>query len=283
MWVGVMAGRRGGDDLDDLSATFALDDALDDDNDDADADAADADAADADADASEPAPAQQKKAGRKRKAQEAGDDDLVSWLGRNGGTIGELTQLEELCGGLHQACPLLEALPSRSALRSIKATGSILVLCSSAARCLELVRAVKAKLRCPVAKLFAKHMKLVDQLEELRRDKPVRRIRTSLRATPRRHHRMGSRRQVVCVGTPHRVAELLRSAQGLRASAVRLILVDGTPDRKMFTMLTQREASQGLKDVMQAHFLSSSSAATRPGAELTMRLVNYAPPVYSAP
>jgi len=69
-------------------------------------------------------------------------------------------------------------------------------------------------------------------------------------------------------------------AGALRASAIRLVLVDGTPDAKAFTMLTQLESSAALRDLMETHLLSSSAAAAADG-ELSVRLFTYTAPKYA--
>ena len=57
------------------------------------------------------------------------------------------------------------------------------------------------------------------------------------------------------VGTAHRAAQLLAATHkgALRASALRLVLVDATPNAKAFTMLTQPEASAALRELLEAH------------------------------
>ena len=207
-----------------------------------------------------PDPTSKKAKSAKRKREAAADvgDALVSWLSRGSGGADAIARMEQVSGG--PPLPLLEVAPSRSSLRGppTRAPGSVLVLCSSALRCVEVIRALKATLRCSVAKLFAKHLKLGEQLEELARETPV-----------------------VCVGTAHRAAQLLGSthAGALRASAVRLVLVDCEPDAKAFTMLTQLESSTALRELMETHLLTSSAAAA--DGELSVRLFAYTAPKYA--
>ena len=84
------------------------------------------------------------------------------------------------------------------------------------------------------------------------------------------------------VGTAHRAAQLLAATHkgALRASAVRLVLVDATPDAKAFTMLTQPEASAALRELLEAHLLGSGAAAAA-DAELSVRLFTYTAPKYA--
>ena len=213
-----------GDNLDDLSNVFAMD------------------GDDGPTPKAEPAAKAKKK--RKRAAEEEVEpvgSDVVQWLRRRGGQPEALSRLEEACAGALAPIQLLNALPKdRRTFHAEYGAGSVIVLCMSATRCLEVVRALKAKHRCAVAKLFAKHIKLKEQLVELAQETPM-----------------------ICVGTPHRVGELLDSIHkgGLRASAIRLLLVDGKADLKSFTMLTHFEASKQLKGLMESHLLTDKSAA----------------------
>ena len=199
-----------------------------------------------------------KTAKRKREIEADTDQPLVSWLTgcRPPPTAEAIARMAQLSGG--PPLPLLEVAPSRASLRGL-APGSVLVLCSSAVRCVEVIRALKATLRCTVAKLFAKHLKLAAQLEELKALTPA-----------------------VMVGTAHRAAQLLAATHkgALRASALRLVLVDATPDAKAFTMLTQPEASAALRELLEAHLLGSGAAAAADG-ELSVRLFTYTAPRYA--
>ena len=199
-----------------------------------------------------------KTAKRKREVEADTDHPMVSWLTgcRPPSAAEAIARMEQLSGG--PPLPLLDVAPSRASLRGL-APGSVLVLCSSAVRCVEVIRALKATLRCSVAKLFAKHLKLAEQLEELKELTPA-----------------------VMVGTAHRSAQLLGATHtgALRASALRLVLVDGTPDAKAFTMLTQPESSAALRDLMETHLLTSSAAAAADG-ELSVRVFTYTAPKYA--
>ena len=130
-----------------------------------------------------------KTAKRKREIEADADHPMVSWLTscQPPSTAEAIARMERLSGG--PPLPLLDAAPSRASLRGL-APGSVLVLCSSAMRCVEVIRALKATLRCSVAKLFAKHLKLAEQLEELKELTPA-----------------------VMVGTAHRAAQLLGATQ----------------------------------------------------------------------
>lgn len=233
-----------GDNLDDLSNVFAMDDGPS-----------------LGQAAAEPAPKAKKK--RKRAAEEEEDEpvgsDVVQWLRRQGGDPEALSRLEAACEGVSGPIHLLDALPKdRRTFHAEYGPGSVIVLCMSANRCLEVVRALKAKHRCAVAKLFAKHIKLKEQLAELAQETPA-----------------------ICVGTPHRVCELLDARKGgLRASAIRQLLIDGKPDVKSFTMLTHFEASKQLKGLMESHLLKT--AATPESAPLSVKVFQYDAPTVSS-
>jgi hypothetical protein len=94
----------------------------------------------------------------------------------------------------------------------------LLVLCSSAIRATQIIKSMCAKLiKCKIAKLFAKHFKVEEQMEMLSKE-----------YSP------------IALGTPNRVAKLIElGALSLRRTV--LVLVDVTPDSKQFNILTLNE------------------------------------------
>lgn len=91
----------------------------------------------------------------------------------------------------------------------------ILIICSSAQRATEIIRDISAKIiKCRIVKLFAKHIKLAEQIETLSKE----------------YH-------PVAVGTPHRVHDLIHLG-ALSLSRLQLCLIDHTADSKNFTVLT---------------------------------------------
>jgi hypothetical protein len=94
----------------------------------------------------------------------------------------------------------------------------LLVLCSSAIRATQIIKSMCAKLiKCKIAKLFAKHFKVEEQMEMLSKE-----------YSP------------IALGTPNRVAKLIElGALSLRRTV--LVLVDVTPDSKQFSILTLNE------------------------------------------
>lgn len=92
---------------------------------------------------------------------------------------------------------------------------TLLVVCSSASRANEIIRSLSGRpLKCKVAKLFAKHFKISEQVNTLAQE-----------SFP------------VAVGTPHRLSKLIEvGALSLRLT--KLVLVDMQPDSKMFNIIT---------------------------------------------
>jgi len=91
---------------------------------------------------------------------------------------------------------------------------SVLVLCASSLRASQVLNRMKGLLRCPHIKLFAKHLKIQEQVEMLGKD-PF----------------------PVAVGTPNRVLKLFELG-ALSGSALRLVLVDAALDSKQFSVMT---------------------------------------------
>lgn len=94
----------------------------------------------------------------------------------------------------------------------------LLVLCSSAIQCTHVIKSISTKLIKPkIAKLFAKHFKIEEQLESLSKEYfPI------------------------AIGTPNRVSKLIElGALSLRRCMI--VLVDITEDSKKFNILSLNE------------------------------------------
>ncbi|CAI5512871.1 unnamed protein product [Closterium sp. Naga37s-1] len=90
----------------------------------------------------------------------------------------------------------------------------VLIVSASAVRCVDLLRACKGVGRgCRVAKLFAKHLKVEEQVEMLKG--PVH----------------------IAAGTPNRLLKLLSSG-ALRLACLRVVVLDMLPSPKAFTLLS---------------------------------------------
>lgn len=108
----------------------------------------------------------------------------------------------------------------------------LLVVCSSAIRATQIIKSMCAKLiKCKIAKLFAKHFKVEEQMEMLSKEYfPI------------------------ALGTPNRLRKLIEvGALSLRRAA--LVLVDVTPDSKQFTVLTLKEVNNDFYRLMYDHVL----------------------------
>jgi protein CMS1 len=108
----------------------------------------------------------------------------------------------------------------------------LLVVCSSAIRATQVIKSMSAKLiKCKIAKLFAKHFKVEEQMEMLSKEYfPI------------------------ALGTPNRIAKLIEvGALSLRRTA--LVLLDVTPDSKQFTLLTLNEVKADTYRLLYNHVL----------------------------
>lgn len=127
-------------------------------------------------------------------------------------------------------CPFVRALSAnmpgyKKALVETKVTSKedfgspvLLILCSSAIRATQIIKSISAKLiKCKIAKLFAKHFKVEEQMEML-----------------------SNEYYPIALGTPNRVRKLIElGALSLKRTAI--VLVDVTVDSKQFSILTMNE------------------------------------------
>lgn len=94
----------------------------------------------------------------------------------------------------------------------------LLVVCASAQRATEIIKSVSSKLiKCKIAKLFAKHFKIGEQIEMLSKE----------------HF-------PIAIGTPNRLSKLIEVG-ALSLSSTRICLVDHTEDTKHFTITSLPE------------------------------------------
>jgi len=112
----------------------------------------------------------------------------------------------------------------------------LLVLCSSAIRATQIIKSISAKLiKCKIAKLFAKHFKVEEQMEMLSKEY-----------------------YPIALGTPNRVSKLIElGALSLRRTA--MVLVDVTPDSKSFTILTLNEVKNDFYKLLYTQILPEKS------------------------
>jgi U3-containing 90S pre-ribosomal complex subunit len=105
----------------------------------------------------------------------------------------------------------------------------VLIICASAQRAADVINAVSKSLKCKVAKLFAKHFKVEDQVDLL-----------SKQAFP------------VAVGTPNRLSKLSELG-ALSLQKTSLLLIDMCLDEKGFSVLTLPIVKDDFYSFLESH------------------------------
>jgi hypothetical protein len=103
----------------------------------------------------------------------------------------------------------------------------IVLICPAALRAADMVRQMR-KLKTKVAKLFAKHFKLQDQIELLQQRWPV------------------------VVGTPNRLAKLAENG-ALSFTSTKLVLIDAGKNQKGFDIFELNDVKQDLVALLNQH------------------------------
>ncbi|KAJ2994475.1 cms1 ribosomal small subunit [Globomyces sp. JEL0801] len=105
----------------------------------------------------------------------------------------------------------------------------VLIICSSALRCLEIIKELRQTPRVLVAKLFAKHMKLNEQIQSLK-NQPF----------------------LVGVGTPSRLIKIIETdPDALKPKRIEHIIIDGQyRDKKSMSILDLPETHIDLKKLV---------------------------------
>lgn len=149
--------------------------------------------------------------------------------------------------GTSQPCNFVRAmasgLPSYKkalAVDSVTQEGSagspvIIVVCSSARRSADIINQMSKLLHCKIAKLFAKHFKIQDQVEIL-----------SKQNFP------------VAVGTPNRLLKLCEYG-ALRLNRLTLFLIDMKADGKNFTILSLSDVQADLRTLLETFIVPERS------------------------
>ena len=141
-------------------------------------------------------------------------------------------------------------IPSMKRLKNWKHNHSpmILIISLSARRCVELQKQL-SYLKLPVAKLFAKHMKVEEQVELLKGGKIGDKGGKGKKTT--KCYGIG-------VGTPGRLLALLRhghdgavNSGALRLNHTELVIIDCNEDSKGFTVCTLKDTAKELMDFMK--------------------------------
>jgi hypothetical protein len=111
----------------------------------------------------------------------------------------------------------------------------VLIICSSAIRATQVISSLSKTIKCRIAKLFAKHFKLQDQIEIL------------------------SKQQfTVAVGTPNRLLKLAEYG-ALKLHQLRAVIIDMHKDEKNFSVLSMPDVNNDLVEFMKTHVYPESS------------------------
>ncbi|OQR83324.1 ubiquitin-specific protease [Achlya hypogyna] len=110
-----------------------------------------------------------------------------------------------------------------------KSSPILLIVCSSALRAVEIGKAI-AGFKCHVAKLFGKHLKLEEQVENLKRWHPI------------------------AIGTPGRIKTLLEM-KGLSLECTTHVVVDMHRDSKNMSILELKDTSKDMIDCIRDSML----------------------------
>ena len=144
----------------------------------------------------------------------------------------ELSEVGLTVSTKHVVCPFVRALsvglPTYKKLILEDHPGSerfgcpiVLIVCASAQRASEIIKSVSAKLiKCKIAKLYAKHFKVQEQIEMLSKEY-----------------------YPIAIGTPNRLSKLIEMGS-LSLKHTKIALVDITLDSKRYNILTLNEIKQ---------------------------------------
>lgn len=105
----------------------------------------------------------------------------------------------------------------------------VLVICAGAKRAADVINSISKDMKVKVAKLFAKHFKVQDQMDLLSRN----------------HF-------PIAVGTPNRINKLIELG-ALKLSKLQLVLIDIAQDSKSFTTLSLTDTRNDLYNMMQLY------------------------------
>ena len=90
----------------------------------------------------------------------------------------------------------------------------VIIVSISAIRCSEICQIISSQIHCKIAKLFAKHIKIPEQIEML-----------------------NNSRYPIAIGTPNRLCKLLEYG-ALQLVKTKLLIIDTFADKKDFTVVT---------------------------------------------
>jgi hypothetical protein len=110
----------------------------------------------------------------------------------------------------------------------------VIIVSAGAVRSVEIMRHLSNSAQCRIAKLFAKHIKVEEQVDMLREYNPI------------------------AVGTPHRLNKLV-DIGALTLSNTKLVLIDMTADEKLFTLLNSPNVKEDFFKFLVENMIPHSS------------------------
>mmetsp|Transcript_12517 Transcript_12517/g.18760 ORF Transcript_12517/g.18760 Transcript_12517/m.18760 type:complete len:279 (+) Transcript_12517:6-842(+) len=113
---------------------------------------------------------------------------------------------------------------------SNRGSPTVLIICASAIRATQIIRSVSSKIiKCKIAKLFAKHIKISEQVDLL-----------------------ASSFYPLATGTPNRLLKLIEIGS-LDLQKTLIVLIDYTPDIKGSTILTMKDVKDDFYTLLDEH------------------------------
>eukprot|EP01038_Epipyxis_sp_PR26KG_P009612 gene9612-12944_t len=102
----------------------------------------------------------------------------------------------------------------------------VVIVCSSAVRAIEIMKSLAKEIKFPIVKLFAKHLKLQEQMDILSKSY-----------------------YPIAIGTPNRLVKLVEFG-AITFKYTKLLIIDIKKDVKNFNILTMNSVNQDLKELM---------------------------------
>ncbi|CAK4460548.1 unnamed protein product [Aphanomyces euteiches] len=137
--------------------------------------------------------------------------------------------LESLSRFLRSICPAWKSLFKGKGIKD-KASPILIIVCASALRAVEVGKAL-ASFKCHVAKLFGKHIKVSEQVQNLKRFHPI------------------------AIGTPGRIKTLLEM-KALSLECTTHVVLDMHRDSKEMSILELKDTSKDTIDIIRDHLLT---------------------------
>eukprot|EP01041_Mallomonas_annulata_P011043 gene11043-23083_t len=127
--------------------------------------------------------------------------------------------VQAIAAGIHGFRASLKYVPNE------KGCPAVVIVCAGASRAVDVIKSVSGTLKCKVAKLFAKHLKIQDQVEALKKHHPI------------------------VVGTPNRLHRLIELG-ALSFSQTKIILIDMENDVKNLNIFTMNDVKNDFFELL---------------------------------